>query len=74
MKHAWKPHSFNYPSGSVWRVNGRRCTRCGACQHREAHYLWMRVVGYQWWPLVGRCLGRQKVQGALLEMVERGEQ
>ena len=33
----------------------RVCRNCGARQSKEPKTWYMRVVGYQWWPLVGRC-------------------
>jgi len=35
----------------------RRCTNCGAEQERLTETRWMRVTGYRWLPLVGRCKG-----------------
>lgn len=55
MAHIWEPHSFHYPPGSLFTVNGRRCKNCEKTQSRESQYLWMRVVGYRWEPLAGRC-------------------
>jgi hypothetical protein len=37
----------------------RRCENCGVEQEHTTNYLWMRVVSYQWWPLVGRCKGKK---------------
>lgn len=33
----------------------RRCVNCGAIQQRYSEHSWMRVTGYSWQPLVGRC-------------------
>lgn len=38
----------------------RKCERCGAVQKKEAEHLWMRVTGYRWYPLVGRCPSDRK--------------
>lgn len=43
MKHGWEPR--------------RICKNCGAVQQRESQSNWMRVTGYRWLPLVGRCKG-----------------
>jgi hypothetical protein len=40
----------------------RHCSRCGAMQLKDADHLWMRVTGYRWEPLVGRCIMDRKVQ------------
>jgi len=54
MKHAWidnAPTDHN----RMLAAPMRRCTNCGARQERVTHTSWMRVTGYQWLPLVGRC-------------------
>lgn len=33
----------------------RRCAKCGVEQVKHAEHLWMRVTGYRWVPLAGRC-------------------
>jgi hypothetical protein len=35
----------------------RQCQNCGAVQKRLTEHAWMRVTGYRWLPLVGRCAG-----------------
>ena len=38
----------------------RTCNNCGAKQSQVANHLWMRVTGYRWTPLVGRCKGSKE--------------
>lgn len=38
----------------------RKCRNCGKEQWKEAQYSWMRVTGYKWLPLAGRCKGKQE--------------
>jgi len=58
-------HDWNYSPKLKDRFEGlssygiRECRNCGARQKREAQYAWMRVTGYSWQPLVGRCKGRR---------------
>lgn len=33
----------------------RRCRNCGKVQKRVSETAWMRVTGYTWHPLAGRC-------------------
>ena len=35
----------------------RKCSACGIIQTKHTHTAWMRVTGYQWLPLAGRCKG-----------------
>ena len=58
MKHVWTPHPDNgtleaWTSGNP--DEGRVCKLCGATQWKETEQLWMRVTGYRWLPIVGRC-------------------
>jgi len=41
-------------------VDLRKCTRCGAIQEKQADHVWMRVIGYHWYPKVGRCPADKK--------------
>jgi len=53
-------HEWEYPPSTIQDLGNygrRRCKHCKAEQTKEAHYLWMRVTGYRWYPLVGRCKG-----------------
>jgi len=57
MKHNWEPvtqTATTFLSGPQ-----RKCTNCGAEQTRESKHIWMRVVGYRWCPLAGRCKPKQ---------------
>lgn len=58
MKHEWEHFT---PESLYDQMNcgNRRCKNCGAIQKKEAQYSWMRVTGYRWLPLVGKCLGKQ---------------
>jgi len=52
VKHRWADASEE--NGILGPIK-RRCANCGAVQERITHHAWMRVTGYQWLPLVGRC-------------------
>lgn len=58
MKHDWEPVHKNVQDvcNRGWDPE-RKCKNCGAVQTREDQTLWMRIVGYRWLPLVGRCKG-----------------
>ncbi len=53
MAHQWE--DVNEGVWGLVREPLRRCVRCGAEQRKRTEYLWMRVTGYKWRPLVGRC-------------------
>ena len=53
MRHNWK----DIGPKRVLADPRRQCGNCEKIQERVTHYLWMRVVGYQWLPLAGRCKG-----------------
>jgi len=55
MKHDWKPFLYGNPADDMLKDRRRRCENCGAVQARITHHAWMRITGYQWVPLVGRC-------------------
>jgi len=60
MKHKWE--SRNPAPNTKWfKYYGchdlRECVNCGAVQAKEPEHLWMRVTGYKWRPLVGKCKG-----------------
>lgn len=57
MRHEWEWFS---PENLYDKLRGepRRCKLCGAVQFKEAQYLWMRVTGYSWRPLAGKCTGK----------------
>lgn len=44
----------------LWNYGKRRCENCGAEQTKESFHRWMRVAGYRWEPLVGRCKPNKK--------------
>ena len=56
MKHNWQ--EFIDPENPHRAISGpqRCCKHCVAIQIKETQYLWGRVVGYRWLPLVGRCV------------------
>mgnify|MGYP000039936664 CR=1 FL=1 len=64
MAHKWEAY---VPSGTT-QVDqlvsdpSRRCTQCGVVQQRETETAWMRVTGYKWRPLAGRCVPVHSMQ------------
>lgn len=61
VKHDW---DYDYrPAGDRFFGLGaygvRRCRNCGVVQKKESQHEWMRVVGYSWQPLAGRCKGKK---------------
>lgn len=58
-KHQWieLPSSGDVRDRARWFRRVRQCAVCGRVQEWETEHLWMRVVGYRWLPLVGRCPG-----------------
>ena len=58
VAHDWEDVRHELPPASqISSLGYRRCRLCGVEQHKEDIHLWMRVVGYRWRPLVGRCPG-----------------
>ena len=55
MKHEW----FDISGNDRPFRRFRKCDRCGIEQEHITEHHWMRVVGYRWLPLVGRCKGTQ---------------
>ena len=55
MAHEWEDVSQGIEGLSNY--GKRRCKRCGVEQTKEAEQVWMRIVGYKWFPLAGRCKG-----------------
>ena len=53
MKHDWVDYSEGVKDISYY--GRRRCLNCGKIQSKESEQHWMRVVGYRWYPLAGRC-------------------
>lgn len=65
MAHEWRPMTTEELGGmfkAMSTFDSRKCTKCGAEQKKEVEHSWMRVVGYQWLPLVGRCPKDKKVK------------
>lgn len=56
MRHDWirMPDTIKKVCQYGWSPV-RTCKNCGAIQTRVSETLWMRVTGYRWLPLVGRC-------------------
>lgn len=52
MRHEWHDRSED---NGILGPPKRVCINCGAIQERLTHTAWMRVTGYQWMPLVGKC-------------------
>lgn len=70
MKHDWevisapiewddKFETFRICSKKRFRLHDtvKICKICGKMQMRNTEHEWMRVIGYRWIPLVGRCKG-----------------
>jgi len=57
MAHKWEPyHPPGWSNAQLFMSEPvRRCANCGKVQHRETQTAWMRVTGYLWRPLAGRC-------------------
>ncbi len=53
MKHEW--HILHYGLRSIMQTKIRVCQICYAIQEQATDYSWMRVVGYRWYPKIGRC-------------------
>lgn len=61
MKHKWLDHDYG-DARDLWHYGRRRCTGCGSIQQKEDRQSWGRVIGYQWWPLAGRCTGKKVIK------------
>lgn len=55
MRHDWQPFYFGNPADDMLAGPHRKCANCKKIQTRIDKTAWMRVIGYQWLPLVGRC-------------------
>ena len=58
MKHNWEAIALatpDRPFADMSHHGARKCRNCGAVQQKNAQHSWMRVTGYRWEPLVGRC-------------------
>lgn len=54
-KHDWENIRGNDKKYGISFSERRLCKTCGAFQKKSTQHSWGRVVGYRWWPLVGRC-------------------
>ena len=56
MKHDWNYSREGQSISEQMRGFGyRKCRVCGKEQTKEAQHAWMRVTGYRWMPLAGKC-------------------
>ncbi len=55
MAHAWREYRYPVLIDNMLKKPRRKCDRCKAVQTRTTQTAWMRVTGYRWMPLVGRC-------------------
>ncbi len=55
MAHDWDHSDYGRRPTDLQVYDRRVCRRCGAEQEKHSKTMWMRVVGYEWSPLVGRC-------------------
>ena len=58
VKHKWENYTPEDISKAISGYAHRKCVLCGATQTKESKTSWMRVVGYYWFPLVGKCKGK----------------
>jgi hypothetical protein len=61
MKHDWSyknPAPFTKWFKYFGCHNLRQCKNCGIIQEQHPETEWMRVIGYKWHPLAGRCKGK----------------
>lgn len=58
MKHEWQI----LDEGMIGMISSpiRKCSHCNLTQRKRTLTNWMRVVGYKWEPLVGRCKGKNQ--------------
>ncbi len=54
MAHKWETVTIKGHMALV-KSPKRRCVKCEVTQTYETRTAWMRVIGYHWYPLVGRC-------------------
>ena len=54
MAHKWID-IYNWKVSGISAYGHRKCEKCGVEQKKFPEHLWMRVTGYSWQPLVGRC-------------------
>lgn len=60
MKHKWESKN-PAPNTKYFKYFGchdlRECENCGAIQAKYSNTEWGRVIGYSWYPKVGKCKG-----------------
>lgn len=59
MAHEWESVPLTRKDGFA-AYEKRRCRKCHVLQQKMAEQRWGRIVGYSWWPLVGRCPADRK--------------
>ena len=59
--HRWEEFTPENHQLAMSTFGSRRCLNCSVVQHKEQQTSWMRVTGYRWWPLAGRCKGKQMI-------------
>ena len=69
MRHEWETLPSTVSEPNLW--GKRRCRNCGAVQEYEQLQNWMRIVGYRWYPLVGRCKGKSVDQLTITQVAAR---
>lgn len=68
MRHEWEDVGGDHAHPETWMRILRQCKHCLKVQEKETEHLWMRVVGYRWLPLVGRCPGKPEPNELAFEM------
>lgn len=58
MRHDFEP--VNQGIEGIWNYGKRRCKNCKKTQTKQSEQEWMKVTGYKWYPLIGRCKGEKK--------------
>lgn len=58
MKHQWEHVRGKGKFDDMGNYGRRRCKLCHKEQTKQSQQEWGRVVGYHWYPLVGRCKGK----------------
>jgi hypothetical protein len=67
MAHEW----VTLPPGptDISTYGKRQCRKCGVVQRKWAEQDWMRVIGYRWEPLAGKCTMLKRTMPDLREVV-----
>lgn len=55
MKHDFEAFTPQNPMLAMQVYGARKCKNCGQVQYKYGQQVWMRVTGYRWEPLIGRC-------------------